>query len=199
MLYTYYLLRILSFILLSLLVLGFFNPNKSLFWFKGEKTKMKSFIVYFISIIILSFIGSKVQPKEITDEFKKERITLREEQKKKEEERIKNTVHKIKNCNDFKDNTGNYTGFIIGDVFYYNESNTYPLRTLVGQSTEKTVSVSFYHFDEDRNQCNIVVEIPVNLNVPNIMSGGEKVRLNFNCTEGQLNSGNIVNSISRVD
>ena len=94
MLFTYYLLRILSFILLSLLVLGFFNPNKSLFWFKGEKTKMKSFIVYFISIIILSFIGSKVQPKEITDEFEKERITLREEQKKKEEEQKKKEEEK---------------------------------------------------------------------------------------------------------
>ena len=149
--------------------------------------------------MILSFIGSKVQPKEITDEFVKERIILKEKQKKEEEERIRNTVHQIKNCNDFKDNTGNYTGFIIGDVFYYNKSNTYPLRTLVSQSTGKTVSVSFYHFDKDGNQCNIVVEIPVNLNVPNIMSEGEKVRLNFTCTEGQLNSGNIVNSISRVD
>lgn len=199
----HYPLLILDLTVVFLFFLGLFSPEKSLFWYKKKRTRLMSSIIYFSLIIGISMLHGGIKPQKLIDEearlekIEKEQRLLKE--KKEEEERIKNKVHKIKNCNDFKDNTGNYTGFIIGDVFYYNETNTYPLRTLVNGTTEKTVTVSFYHFDDDRNQCNIDVEIPVDLNVPNIVSAGEKVRLNFTCTEGQLKSGNIVNSITRVD
>ncbi|MFD3407405.1 hypothetical protein SKC37_01940 [Aquirufa sp. HETE-83D] len=145
-------------------------------------------------------------PKEIRDQIAKENIRIqkdndnyREEQRKKKEEEIKNRKHKIENCNNFKDNTGNYTGFIIEDVFYYDSKNVYPLRTLVDGTPGNTVAVSFFHLDNDGNQCNIDVEIPTDLVVPNIIVSSEKVKLNFTCTAGQLKSGNIINSISRVD
>jgi hypothetical protein len=156
--------------------------------------------------MIVSFIGSKVQPKEITDEFEKERITLREEQKKKEEEqkeeKEKNTVYRIDNCNDFKDNSIKYKGFTIEDVYQYGDNDQNLLRDLIEKTKKytknKTVKVRFFHLDNNGNSCHVEVDIPVTLEVPNITTHSEKILLNFTCSKGEIYSGNLVNSITRV-
>jgi|GEM_PF-2694652 len=45
-----------------LLIIGFFNPAKSLFWYKGEPTKAKSFIVYFGLFLVLGYTYGEFLP-----------------------------------------------------------------------------------------------------------------------------------------
>lgn len=189
-----------------LLIIGFFNPNKSLFWFKGERTKKKSFIIYFISLIVLNGLSVNIKPQSVIDEEKKEQEELVQQKKIEEEELIKqkkieelNRVYLIDDCNDFKDNTGNYKGLKIEDKFYYNSG--VKLRVIIEQTKkytkQKFVPITFYHFDKNINQCNIEVMVPIDIEVPNIVTRDEEVILNFTCTKGELDEGNIVNSIVR--
>lgn len=189
---------LLSLVVFVFLIIGFFNPNKSLFWFKGERTKKKSFIIYFISFFVLGILSEITKPQSVIDEENKRKEELVQQEK---EEEL-NKVHRIDDCNDFKDNTMNYKGKIIEDKFYYG-NNGQTLRSLVetfkNLSDEKFIPVNLYHYDNDRNRCDITVQLPIELKVPNVMSGGEKVIINFTCFEGDLNNGNIVNSIVRPE
>jgi hypothetical protein len=199
----YNLITILTLFVFILLVIGFFKPQKSLFWYKGERTKKQSLIFYIPTFFILGMIGLIIEPKDVKeDRIKREQELVKKREIRKEEERL-NSVHGIENCNDFKDNPEKYTGLNIQDVFLYSSSNTYNLRSTVNGTRdltkEKTVTVSFYHYDEKLNRCDIDVEIPVDLNVPNVQGGGEKVLLTFNCSQGNLTKGNLVKSIRRVE
>ena len=64
---------------------------------------------------------------------------------------------------------------------------------------DKTITLEFYRIDKKGNQCDIVVDLPVDLEVPNLTYVGEEVRLSFTCTKGDLKKGNTVTSITRVN
>lgn len=200
-------LTILTFIALIFLVVGFFSPDKSLFWYKKERTKKMSLIIYLTSFLVFSLIHGGIKPQKLIDEEKqleekkKQELLLKEEKQKKVEE--KNTVYRIDNCNDFKDNSINYKGFTIEDVYQYGDNDQKLLRDIIEKTKKytknKTVKVRFFHLDNNGNSCHVEVDIPVTLEVPNITTHSEKVLLNFTCSKGEIYSGNFVNSITRAN
>lgn len=189
-----------------MLILGLFSPKIALFWLKGNKTRLKSFLIYFFSMIGFSVLTSIVTPQSYLEEQKKRLAKQdkieKEKRKKVEEEEKANAVYSIGDANDFKDNTSNYKGLKIQDVFYYDPSNRINLRNVLSitkryNSKLKYATVEFYYLDKNFNQCNLNLEVPVDIEVPNITTANEKVMINFTCSEGSLYKGNIVSSITR--
>lgn len=198
-------LSILVVVAIILFFVGFFSPEKSLFWYKKKQTRTSSAIIYFSLIIVISLIHGGIKPQKLIDEEKQAKIKEEKEkliqQQKKQEEEERNAVYRIDNCNNFKDNTLEYKGHNVRDVFY--SENQYQLRGLIEKfkkySKTKFVPGEFYHQDEKGNVCHVVVDIPISMEIPNITSHGEKVELEFTSSEGKLNKGNTLVSITRVD
>jgi hypothetical protein len=58
----YLIVVLLNLLVLLLLIIGIINPQKSLFWIKGEKTRMKSIVIYLILFFTLGGIGGLLNP-----------------------------------------------------------------------------------------------------------------------------------------
>lgn len=101
---------------------------------------------------------------------------------------------------DFVDNTSKFKGTIqkMHCRYAFAPRNSFTLR---GQRGGQCVFYDDYYPDYERNRAEtnlffITVYVPAELTVPNI-DGGDEVYLEFECTEGSLNQGNIAVSIVR--
>lgn len=58
----YLIIVLLNLIVFILLIIGIFRPQKSLFWIKGKKTRIKSTLIYLILFFLLGGIGGTLNP-----------------------------------------------------------------------------------------------------------------------------------------
>jgi hypothetical protein len=66
------LLPIVSSIFFILMIVGFFSSEKSLFWYNGERTKLKSFLIYFFGwVTIITIISQFSDKKPNTEDLDK--------------------------------------------------------------------------------------------------------------------------------
>lgn len=75
------LLALLALISAALFVVGLFSPNKSLFWLKGNRTRLKSSIIYIGLFFAFAIIGSQLFPVDKS----KEKVQTKTEEKKSDE------------------------------------------------------------------------------------------------------------------
>jgi hypothetical protein len=205
------------------MIIGFFSPSKSLFWYNGEKTRKKSSIIYLLSFIGLIVISGLLLPSDVKERrrIENEKLTLKreeeklrlselevEEQRKLEEEQKKieqNTPILLQDINDFKDYPEKYLGKILIVDCTYNEKNGLKLKELVKGSKNETIPIYFdlrtiYDSGDGRpdfQYLEMKMDFPTNLEVPNITSVSEELQVTFQFTKGDFYDGNKVISIRR--
>ncbi len=197
------------------MIIGFFSPSKALFWYKGEKTRKKSSLIYLISFIGLMIISAVILPSEVKErrrieneaialKNKEEKLRKAEEESQKLEEEPEiieeNTPILLQDINDFKDYPEKYIGKILIAYCSYNEKNGLKLKELVKGSKNDTIPIYFdlraFH-EGELQYLEMKMDLPTNLQVPNITSVSEELQVTFQFTKGDFYSGNKIISISR--
>jgi hypothetical protein len=201
-----------------LMVIGFFSPSKALFWYKGDKTRKSSSLIYLISFIGLMIISALILPSDVKEKrrIENEELTLKreeeklrlaelavEEERKLEEEQKKieqNTPIFLQDINDFKDYPEKYLGKILIADCTYDEKNGLKLKELIKGSKNDTIPIYFNLsklLDGDYQQLEMKMDFPTNLQVPNITGTIEDLQVTFKFTKGDFYSGNKVISLTR--
>lgn len=204
-------IRFFSIGCLILMIIGFISPSKSLFWYKGEKTKKKSSIIYLISFIALIIISGLILPKDVSERrrIENEQLALKnreekdrklQEKKKEEQEKKKeienNTPILLENINDFKDYPEKYIGKILVSDCSYSEKNGLKLKNLIEVSKKDTIPL-YLDLLSSNGTVDMKMDFATSIQAPNITSGYEYLVVTFLFTKGDFFSGNKVISITR--